>query len=93
MKFSKDERLTKWNTQHFNKENGVSNQASGIHPLYECTKYNSIRGRLREHVLIEGVAWPPQLEFWARRGCYKDFAEYVGRTMLLRLEEGPLHRQ
>ena len=51
------------------------------HILYECTKYNSIRDRLRERALI----WPPQLDFWVRRGCYKDFAAYVGRTMRLRL--------
>ena len=36
------------------------------HILYECTKYNSIRDRLRERALIEGVAWPPQLDFWMR---------------------------
>ena len=41
------------------------------HILYECTKYNSIRDRLRERALLEGVAWPPQLDFWVRRGCYK----------------------
>ena len=35
--------------------------------LYECTKFNSIRDRLRERSLIEGVAWPPQLDFWMRR--------------------------
>ena len=63
------------------------------HILYECTKYNSIRYRLQERALIEGVAWPPQLDFWVRRGCYKDFAAYVGRTMRLRLEEEPLHRE
>ena len=28
------------------------------HILYECTKYNSIRDRLRESVLIEEVVWP-----------------------------------
>jgi hypothetical protein len=37
------------------------------HILYECTKYNSIRDRLWECALIEGVAWPPQLDFWVRR--------------------------
>ena len=57
------------------------------HILYECTKYNSIRDRLGERALIEGV------DFWMRRGCYKDFAAYVGRGMRLRLEEEPLHRQ
>ena len=62
------------------------------HILYECTKYNSIRDRLRKRALIEGVAWPPQLDFWMRRGCYKDFVAYMGRTMRLRLEEEPLHR-
>ena len=46
-----------------------------------------LHSRLQEHALIEGVAWPPQLNFWVRRRCYKDFAAYVGRTMRLRLEE------
>ena len=45
-------------------------------------------------IIIEIImAWPPQLDFWMRRGCYKDFAAYVGRAMRLRLEEEPLHRQ
>ena len=60
------------------------------HILYECTKYNSIRERLRGRATIEGIAWPPQLDFWARRRCYKDFATYVDRAMRLRLEEEPL---
>ena len=47
------------------------------HILHECTKCNSIRHRLRESALIEGVAWSPQLDFWVQRGCY--FAAYVGQ--------------
>ena len=35
----------------------------GEHILYECTKYKSIRDQLRECALIEGMAWPSQLEF------------------------------
>ena len=61
------------------------------HILYECTKYNGIRDRLRDRYRRSGVT--PQLDFWIRRGCYKDFAVYVGKTMRLRLEEEPLHRQ
>ena len=52
-----------------------------------------VRDRLRERALIEGDVWASQLDFWVRRGCYKDFAAYMGRTMRLRLEEEPLHRQ
>ena len=25
------------------------------------------------------VVWPPQLDFWVRRGCYKDFAAFRGQ--------------
>ena len=63
------------------------------HILYECIKINSIRDRLRERELIDGVAWPPRLYFWVGRGYYKDFAAYVGKGMRLRLKEEPLHRQ
>ena len=29
------------------------------HILYECTKYHSLRDKLRERALVEGVVWPP----------------------------------
>ena len=35
---------------------------------------------------------PLKLDFWMLRGCYEDFAVYVGRKMRLSLEEEPLHR-
>ena len=63
-------------------------QESGILPK----KFES-SALLQERALIEGVAWPPQLDFWVRSGCYQDFAVYVGRTMRLRLEEEPLYLQ
>ena len=34
-------------------------------------------------MLVDEVAWPSKLEFWVRRGCYKDFVVNVGRTMRL----------
>ena len=49
------------------------------HILYEYSKYNSIRDRLRELALLERVAWSPQQEFWVRRGCYRDFAALRGQ--------------
>ena len=74
--------------------NGNNNNNNNNNNNSEVRKvYNRIRDRLRERALIEGVAWPPQLDFSMLRGCYKDFAVYVGRTMRLRLEEEPLHRQ
>ena len=33
------------------------------HILYECTKYHSLRGKLRELALVEGVDWPPPVDF------------------------------
>ena len=64
-----------------------------INSLMSLFEQSAFRDRLRERALIEGVAWPPQFDFWMRRGCYKDFAAYVGRTMRLRLEEEALHRE
>ena len=39
------------------------------HILYQWTKHNSIRDRLRELALVEEVGCPQQLDFWVRRGA------------------------
>ena len=57
------------------------------HILYECTKYNSLRDKLRERALVEDVVWPPPVDFWMRKECHRDFAAYVGRVLRLRADE------
>ena len=58
----------------------------------ECTKYNSIRDRLRDRAFKEGMTWPLKLNFWVRKRYY-DIAAYVSRAMRQSLQEEPLHRQ
>ena len=58
------------------------------HILYECTKYHSLRDKLRERALVEGgVVWLPPVDFWMRKECRRDFAAYVGRVLRLRADE------
>ena len=57
------------------------------HILYECTKYNSLRDRLRECVLMEGVVWPPLVDFWMQKECHWDFTGYVGRVLQFMADE------
>ena len=59
----------------------------GVDILYECTKYHSLRDKLRERALVEGVVWPPLVDFWMWKECHRDFAAYVGRVLRLRADE------
>ena len=45
------------------------------------------RDNLRERALVEGVVWPPPVDFWMRKECPRDFAAYVGRVLRLRADE------
>ena len=57
------------------------------HILYECKKYeyNSLRDRLRDRALVEGVIWPPR----CISGCERIVTgTYVRRVLGLREDKG-----
>ena len=55
---------------------------TNINLLNKVKSFNtSLRDKLRERALVEGVVWPPPVDFWMRKECHRDFAAYVGRVL------------